>query len=78
MSELKIHTNKDALGTGVISADGTKVTVGGSELKRVRSLKLEADPSGLWELVIRVAVDPSKLFVDDASTARRNTQETPE
>ena len=62
MSELKILTNSDHRGSGVVALQGTKVTAGGVEIKPIGHLELQGCPDGVWELTIKVAVNPATLF----------------
>jgi hypothetical protein len=72
MSEIKIHTN--ASDSPFVATRGTTVTVDGVEIRNIGGVELIGRPGECWELVIRVAVDPAKLFVPDAPAYRFTTR----
>ena len=61
MSNVKVYTN-DGAKRNITSVAGTKVFVGDTAIDMVLDLKLVAEPSGIWQLQITVAVDPATLF----------------
>lgn len=64
MSEpLKVVTNRNK-GDFSIPTQGTKVTVGGLEIKGLLNVNLVADQGDVWRLKLEFAVDPNALFVE--------------
>lgn len=58
---IKVLTNKP-IQNGWCKANGTRVTHNGEKIENVTSVELSALPEGVWELTIKIAVDPASLF----------------
>lgn len=60
-SNVRVYTRE---GNGAfIPTQGSKVFVGDTELLNVCGLELNANMGGVWELTLKISVDPLKLFL---------------
>ena len=53
---------KDGSPSGATVVRGTKVFIGGTEVKCITGLELEADIGGIWSIKLTIPVDPATLF----------------